>query len=53
MLKNDGRERRRKTTIKCDGCKESFLLEEQELIQLGTLKYVECPACGLQKILKK
>lgn len=59
-LKNDGRSRNSKASknkgkskqIKCIGCKEKFEYYEEDIIRISGLKYVECPMCDLEIILK-
>lgn len=52
MLKNCGRKKKVKY-IKCDKCKERFELNEEDIIRIEGLEYVECPYCSCEKILKK
>ncbi|WP_297419620.1 hypothetical protein [Clostridium sp.] len=53
VMKQDGRERRRKTYIKCDKCKERFEYNEEDIIKYEGISYLECPCCSQEIILKK
>ena len=59
-LKNDGRSRKskasrskgRKKQCRCKGCNEKFEYSDGDLIKISGLKYIECPMCGKEIILK-
>jgi DNA-directed RNA polymerase subunit RPC12/RpoP len=52
MLKENGKSKR-KTYLKCDNCKQKYELLEEEIVRMGDLRYIECPYCCTQQILKK
>jgi len=51
-LKENGNNRRRKNFLKCDNCKERFEINESDIEKIEGYKYIICPCCGENIILK-
>jgi DNA-directed RNA polymerase subunit RPC12/RpoP len=52
MVMKDNGKSKRKTFLKCDGCRQRFELIEEDIVRIEKFSYVECPFCGEQNLLK-
>jgi DNA-directed RNA polymerase subunit RPC12/RpoP len=50
-LRENGKSKRLKI-IKCDNCRERFDLHEEDIVKTNNVKFVECPYCGQDILLK-
>jgi len=51
-LKNAGNSRKRKNFLKCESCKEKFEISENDIEKIEGYKYIICPCCGENILLK-